>query len=108
MVRCCGIEKALGTHQNGFWLLVTNHQEKEGEVFQVAAPEAIVPYREKVVIEGALRDIEHFGSASRLTRRSSESDAKRFTWEASRGINGEGRGCRICEISSKDPSDPNW
>jgi hypothetical protein len=45
---------------DGFWLLVTNHQEKEGEVFQVAAPEAIVPYREKVVIEGAFRDIKSF------------------------------------------------
>lgn len=44
VARRCGIEKAPGTHQNGFWLLVMNHQEKEGEVFQVAAPVAIVPY----------------------------------------------------------------
>jgi hypothetical protein len=68
---------------------VANHQEKEGEVFQLAAPEAIVPNWEKVVIEGASWDIEHFTSASRLTRRSSGNHVKSFTWEISRGIDGK-------------------
>lgn len=45
---------------DGFWLLVTNHKEKEGEVFRLPAEEAIIPYRDKVVIESAFRDIKSF------------------------------------------------
>jgi transposase len=45
---------------DGFWLLVTNHIEKEGDTFKVSAGEAIAPYRDKVVIEGAFRDIKSF------------------------------------------------
>lgn len=49
---------------DGFWLLVTNHIEiektKEKERFKVSAPEAIKPYRDKVVIESAFRDIKSF------------------------------------------------
>jgi len=46
---------------DGFWLLVTNHIEKEGDgLFSVAAGQAITPYRDKVVIESAFRDIKSF------------------------------------------------
>jgi transposase len=45
---------------DGFWLLVTNHKEKTKERFKVSAPEAIKPYRDKVVIESAFRDIKSF------------------------------------------------
>lgn len=45
---------------DGFWLLVTNHIEKTKERFKVSAPEAIKPYRDKVVIESAFRDIKSF------------------------------------------------
>jgi transposase len=45
---------------DGFWLLVTNHKEKEGGLFNVSAKQAIAPYREKVVIEAAFRDIKSF------------------------------------------------
>lgn len=45
---------------DGFWLLVTNHNEKKGKEYKVTAPEAIIPYREKLVIEDAFRDIKSF------------------------------------------------
>ena len=45
---------------DGFWLLVTNHIEKEGDSFNISAQQAIAPYREKVVIEAAFRDIKSF------------------------------------------------
>ncbi len=45
---------------DGFWLLVTNHTEREGDLFSLSAQEAIAPYRDKVVIESAFRDIKSF------------------------------------------------
>lgn len=46
---------------DGFWLLVTNHTEKEEDgLFSVPAKHAITPYRDKVVIEAAFRDIKSF------------------------------------------------
>ncbi len=45
---------------DGFWLLVTNHKDKQGEVFDVPAQDAITPYRDKVVIESSFRDIKSF------------------------------------------------
>jgi transposase len=45
---------------DGFWLLVTNHIEKANEGYNVTADDAIMPYREKVVIESAFRDIKSF------------------------------------------------
>ncbi len=49
---------------DGFWLLVTNHTEREGEPFKVSPGSAIAPYREKVVIESAFRDIKSFVEVS--------------------------------------------
>ncbi len=49
---------------DGFWLLVTNHVEKNSDSFKVSAKEAISPYREKVVIESAFRDIKSFVEVS--------------------------------------------
>lgn len=45
---------------DGFWLLVTNHSEQENDFFNVSAPQAIAPYRDKAVIEAAFRDIKSF------------------------------------------------
>lgn len=45
---------------DGFWMLVTNHHEKEGGRFNVTAEDVITPYREKVVIESSFRDIKSF------------------------------------------------
>ncbi|MCP4289840.1 MAG: IS1634 family transposase [Gammaproteobacteria bacterium] len=45
---------------DGFWLLVTNHTETADPGYQVTAEGAIMPYREKVVIESAFRDIKSF------------------------------------------------
>ena len=45
---------------DGLWLLVTNHIEKANEGYNVTAEDAIMPYREKVVIESAFRDIKSF------------------------------------------------
>lgn len=45
---------------DGFWLLVTNHTEKIDDRFNLSASEAIRPYREKVVIESAFRDLKSF------------------------------------------------
>ena len=49
---------------DGFWLLVTNHTEKEGKPFKISPESAIAPYREKVVIESAFRDIKSFAEVS--------------------------------------------
>jgi len=49
---------------DGFWLLVTNHTEKDSGIFKVPAKEAISPYRDKVVIESAFRDIKSFVEVS--------------------------------------------
>ena len=53
-------EKQKSGRLDGFWLLVTNLSEKEHDQFIVAAPDTINPYREKVVIESAFRDIKSF------------------------------------------------
>jgi transposase len=45
---------------DGFWLLVTNHTEKEGRKFSVKTEDAIAPYREKEIIEEAFKDINSF------------------------------------------------
>ncbi len=45
---------------DGFWLLVTNHTEKGREGFKISTQDAINPYRDKVVIESAFRDIKSF------------------------------------------------
>lgn len=45
---------------DGFWLLVTNHIEKEDDLFNISPKLAINPYRDKVVIEAAFRDIKSF------------------------------------------------
>lgn len=45
---------------DGFWLLVTNHNEKKGKRFKISAQETVMPYRDKVVIESAFRDIKSF------------------------------------------------
>ena len=45
---------------DGFWLLVTNHTEKVNDVFKVPSEEVIIPYRDKLVIESAFRDIKSF------------------------------------------------
>ncbi len=45
---------------DGFWLLVTNHTEKKESGFKLPAEQVISPYREKVVIESAFRDIKSF------------------------------------------------
>lgn len=45
---------------DGFWLLVTNHTERKGDSFSVTSQQAIAPYRDKVVIEAAFRDIKSF------------------------------------------------
>lgn len=49
---------------DGFWLLVTNHTEKNSSDFLVTAQEAISPYHEKVIIEAAFRDIKSFVEVS--------------------------------------------
>ncbi len=45
---------------DGFWLLVTNHTEKVRGGYEITPKEAITPYREKLVIESAFRDIKSF------------------------------------------------
>ena len=53
-------EKLLSEKLDGFWLLVTNHTERNSNGFKLSAPDAITPYREKVVIESVFRDIKSF------------------------------------------------
>ena len=43
---------------------MTNHTEKNSDDFLVSAQEAISPYREKVIIEAAFRDIKSFVEVS--------------------------------------------
>lgn len=50
----------LARKRDGFWLLVTNHSEKEDQEFKLKTEEAITPYREKEIIEEAFRDIKSF------------------------------------------------
>jgi transposase len=45
---------------DGFWLLVTNHSEKEGDRFTRDTVSVVQPYRDKVVIESSFRDIKSF------------------------------------------------
>jgi len=46
---------------DGFWMLVTNLSEKNSEnEFVVSSERALKPYREKVIIEDAFRDIKSF------------------------------------------------
>jgi len=45
---------------DGFWLLATNHTEKDEQRFLLPPEDAIGSYREKVIIEFAFRDIKSF------------------------------------------------
>lgn len=45
---------------DGFWLLVTNYSDKIEEGFEFSAEDLINPYREKLIIESAFRDIKSF------------------------------------------------
>lgn len=45
---------------DGFWLLVTNHCEKNEERFLMSPENVINPYRDKTIIESAFRDIKSF------------------------------------------------
>lgn len=46
---------------DGFWMLVTNLSERDGEKeFVVSSENALRPYRDKVIIEDAFRDIKSF------------------------------------------------
>ncbi len=49
-------KKAVG-RKDGFWVLVTNHSEKEGVDFKMSTSEAIRPYREKEIVEEAFRNL---------------------------------------------------
>jgi transposase len=50
----------LAGKRDGFWLLVTNHSEKEDDEFKLKTEEAITPYREKEIIEQAFKNIKSF------------------------------------------------
>lgn len=54
------IEKLRAGRLDGFWLLVTNHAEKQGDKFTLPSQDAIRPYREKLVIEAGFRDLKSF------------------------------------------------
>ena len=45
---------------DGFWLLVTNHHEKQDGEFLFSSADTINPYRDKTIIESAFRDIKSF------------------------------------------------
>lgn len=45
---------------DGFWLLVTNQADKNGDRFVHDTKAVVRPYREKVVIESSFRDIKSF------------------------------------------------
>lgn len=45
---------------DGFWLLVTNHSERNEAGFEKEMKSVVEPYREKVVIESSFRDIKSF------------------------------------------------
>ena len=57
-------KKGVAGRLDGFWLLVTNHIEKKSNDFKMSAQEAISPYRDKVIIEAAFRDIKSFAKVS--------------------------------------------
>ena len=55
-------EEALQTagRLDGFWLLVTNHTEQDDGAYKLSPRDVITPYRKKVVIESAFRNIKSF------------------------------------------------
>lgn len=54
-------KRCYASRLDGFWLLVTNHIVKnKNKQFVVSAEDAINPYRDKVIIESAFRDIKSF------------------------------------------------
>ena len=53
-------KRCLAGKKDGFWLLVTNHSEKQDQKFKLCAEEAIAPYREKEIIEEAFKEIKSF------------------------------------------------
>ena len=57
-------DKQTAEELDGFWLLVTNHTERKRKSFNIQAQDAINPYRDKVVIESAFRDIKSFVKVS--------------------------------------------
>ena len=60
-----GKEKKIASGKlDGFWLLVTNQSEKDIDDFKVSIGEAVKPYRDKVIIESAFRDIKSFAEVS--------------------------------------------
>ena len=54
------IEKLETGKLDGFWLLVTNQSDKNGDRFVYDTRDVVQPYREKVVIESSFRDIKSF------------------------------------------------
>jgi len=59
-INICEAKKINAGRLDGFWLLITNHNEKTNGEFLMSAAKAIKPYRDKVVIESAFRDIKSF------------------------------------------------
>ncbi|MCK4982370.1 MAG: IS1634 family transposase [Victivallaceae bacterium] len=54
-------KKKSAMKMDGFWMLVTNLSEKNSQDdFVVSSEDALRPYREKVIIEDAFRDIKSF------------------------------------------------
>ena len=54
-------KKKMASRLDGFWMLVTSLSEKDTEnKFIVSSEDALRPYREKVIIEDAFRDIKSF------------------------------------------------
>ena len=54
-------KKKTAARLDGFWMLVTNLSEKDNKgTFVVSSEDALRPYREKVIIEDAFRDIKSF------------------------------------------------
>lgn len=53
-------KKRYASKLDGFWLLVSNHTEKDKINFKKTAIDLIVPYKEKVIIESGFRDIKSF------------------------------------------------
>lgn len=56
--------KSLAGRLDGYWMLVTNHIEKNGSEFVVSGPEIIKAYRDKHVIESSFRDLKSFVEVS--------------------------------------------
>jgi transposase len=58
---CINTKKKLEAGQlDGFWVLVTNHVEKNENDFILDTKSVVQPYRDKVVIESSFRDIKSF------------------------------------------------